>query len=521
MSSNPITRLLTQNRVLQRSLFAPISAMRRVYMPLLMIYFAYGATGITGVAQQFYERQYLKMSPAVFADVAVWIMVPWTIKMVFGQFVDGVAILGSRRRVYVYLGASLVALGYLLLATSAQGMFGASARDAYYVAARILMTCGLVIQDVVADTMSTEVVPRQDADGKPRPAAEVEHDLGMVQVLGRLALMFGLLIAMLIGTQLAEHLTRSQTFYCGLVVPVISVLGAIFVKVDTEEAGEIDWRILGGGVLFGLFTVAMGLAKSRYGATVALFEYASEIVFTISLITVLALLRHTVRDADRHGTRKLALAALVIFAFRATPSVGVGAGWWQMDVLGFDESFTGHLGTISTLLAIVGMWFGSELVTSRPVGQVLAALTVIGALLSVPTIGMYYGLHEWTQAHFGFGARTIALVDTSVGSPFEQLSMIPMLTIVAVNAPAGKRATWFALMASLMNLALNAASLGTKYLNQLFPVERGHYESLGKLMITANIIGLVIPLLVIALVGKYLQANPNPSPALEPSGEPV
>ena len=37
-----------------------------------------------------------------------------------------------------------------------------------------------------------------------------------------------------------------------------------------------------------------------------------------------------------------------------------------------------------------------------------------------------------------------------------QLSMIPLLTLVAIYAPAGHRATWFALMASLMNLALVA-----------------------------------------------------------------
>ena len=57
---------------------------------------------------------------------------------------------------------------------------------------------------------------------------------------------------------------------------------------------------------------------------------------------------------------------------------------------------------------------------------------------------------------FGFGARTIAIIDTATTSPFAQLSMIPLLTLIAIYAPAGHRATWFALMASLMNLALVA-----------------------------------------------------------------
>lgn len=496
--------------ILDRSLLAPIRAMRAVYVPLLMIYFAYGATGITAIAMSFYEREQLTLTPIQLADVSVWVMVPWTIKMVFAQFVDGVTLLGSRRKIYVFIGAFMIAAGYVLLATSASGWFGSS-RDAYYVAARIIMMCGLVLQDVVADTMSTEVVPRLAPDGTPRPADEVAADLGMVQVLGRLALMFGVLIASFVGGLLAEHFAQSTVFFCGLVVPVISVLGAIFVNVEAEEAGEVDARILAGGLGFGVFTVGMGLAK-KYADNWAVFSYATEIVFAVSLIVVLALLRVTVRDVEPTRKRTLALAALVIFVFRAMPGAGAAGGWWQMDVLHFDEAFFGTLATISSFLTIVGMWFGSNAVTKRPVGQVLAALTIISFLLYVPMIGMYYGLHEYTQQHFHFGARTIALIDTSVGSPFEQLSMVPMLTLIAVNAPAGKRATWFALMASLMNLAINAASLGTKYLNQFFSIARDDYGQLGKLMITANAIGLVLPLLVIALVGRYLRGQP-PQPA--------
>ena len=59
--------------------------------------------------------------------------------------------------------------------------------------------------------------------------------------------------------------------------------------------------------------------------------------------------------------------------------------------------------------------------------------------------------------------------------------MIPLLTLIAFYAPAGHRATWFALMASLMNMALVAGQLQTKYLNHVFVVERGDYGELGVL----------------------------------------
>ena len=91
---------------------------------------------------------------------------------------------------------------------------------------------------------------------------------------------------------------------------------------------------------------------------------------------------------------------------------------------------------------------------------------------------------------FGFGARTIAVIDAAAASPFAQLSMIPLLTLIAFYAPAGHRATWFALMASLMNMALVAGQLQTKYLNEIFVVQRGDYSELGSLLIAVAVLGL-------------------------------
>ena len=95
---------------------------------------------------------------------------------------------------------------------------------------------------------------------------------------------------------------------------------------------------------------------------------------------------------------------------------------------------------------------------------------------------------------FGFGAGWIAILDAATASPFTQLSAIPILTLIAFYAPAGHRATWFALMASLVNLATVAGQLQTKYLNHLFVIERGQYGELGALLIVATTIGFVVPI---------------------------
>jgi hypothetical protein len=85
--------------------------------------------------------------------------------------------------------------------------------------------------------------------------------------------------------------------------------------------------------------------------------------------------------------------------------------------------------------------------------------------------------------------------------------MIPVLTLIAVHAPPGRQATWFALVASLMNVALQAGSILSRALNAIFPVERGGYEALSDLVIAATLVGLLLALGAIAALGRWLQPS--------------
>jgi hypothetical protein len=210
------------------------------------------------------------------------------------------------------------------------------------------------------------------------------------------------------------------------------------------------------------------------------------------------------RELDAKSRKAIAYTAIVIFAFRATPGVGDGYFWWTLDVLKFDEAFYGILRQTSAIIGIAAMWLLARQLTEYSVGKVLFWLTVIGLLLSTPTIALYYGIHQWTEAQFGFGARSIALIDAAAASPFVQLSMIPLLTLIAYYAPAGHRATWFALMASLMNLALVMGQLGTKYLNMIFTVQRGEYGELGMVLLAAAALGFLVPMTAIVLFGRRI-----------------
>lgn len=477
---------------LERALLAPIQAFRITYLPLLMVYFAYGALGLVGVAQSFLEKKTLTMSPAELAALGVWLALPWAIKMVFGELVDTVAILGSQRRIYVFIGASLVSLGLVLLAAAAGGWWKGVSVNGLYVAAALLSVIGVVLQDVVADAMSTEVVPRTNPDGTPRAQADIDYDLGMVQALGRLALYAGILATARLAGWLAQHFSYETVFLIGLAVPLISVSGALLVNLEPSETRPTDWRILGGGLGFGAVVVALGIADIPYG---------QEITFAVSLVVIVWMLAQVTAELAPETRQRIVYAALVIFAFRASPGVGPGYSWFTIDKLGFDEAFFGLLNEIGALLGLLAAWFLSDAITRQPVARVLLWLTIAGTMLAIPNLMLVTEAYHWT----GLDARSIAWLDSAAQSPLVQVSMIPLLTLMAIYAPPKHRATWFALMASFMNLALVAGQLQTKYLNLIFPVARGSYAELPMLTVVVTLIALVVPLTAIVTIGKRIR----------------
>jgi BT1 family len=473
----------------------PILGFRLAYLPLVMIYFAYGALGLIDVSRDMWIKERLTLSPAELAGIGVWLSLPWTVKMVFGELVDSVPIFGSQRKAYVLIGAAATASGMLTLAGAAGGWIAFARIDHLYILGALLIVVGTVIQDVVADAMSTEVVSRRDGAGNSLPEKEVRAELGMVQVIGRLALSLGILAVAGLSGWLASVLDRETVFLVGLAVPAVSVIGVLLIRSETSERRPLDWRILGGGAAFGAAILVLALGSVPYN---------QELVFALSMAVICTMLVLVTKELDAKTRRAILFTSIIIFAFRATPSVGDGYFWWTLDELKFDEAFYGTLRQTAAIIAIVAMWLFSKQLTEYSVTKILFWLAVAGTMLSLPNIGLFYGLSHWTEAMFGFGARTIAVVDAATSSPFAQLSMIPLLSLIAFYAPAGHRATWFALMASLMNMALVAGQLQTKYLNEIFVVGRGNYAELGPLLITAALLGLMIPLAAIALFGRRI-----------------
>jgi hypothetical protein len=477
------------------------------YLPPLMVYAAYGVSGLTGIVGTFFVKEYLvELSPAFLAALLFWAGIPWALKMPVGHLVD---LIWRWKALLVWLGAGMVAVSLLImigLINHIDAMSAVMGAKQWFVLSALLAPTGYMIQDSVADAMTVEAVPRVDENGTPYDEATRKSMHTTMQTLGRVALIGGLALVAAANIYLfhgTEDLSREakralygNVYTAALIIPVISVLGVLlhhFLKHarETFEKTRPNWAVLGGSLVFVAITLAVGLGG---------VPYAEEIIFCGSLAIIVFLLWRLARELEPAARNALVATAIVLFLFRAVPGTGDGTTWWMIDVLKFDEGFQARLALIAYALTLVGMFALRGFMAKHSIATIVVVLSVAATLLAAPTIGMYYGLHEWTAKHTGgmVDARVIMMFNTALESPLGQIAMIPMLAWIANSAPAKLKATYFAVMASFSNLALAGSQLGTVYLNRVFVVKRGDYGELGELMITAAVLTLLLPLVAVA-----------------------
>jgi hypothetical protein len=531
---------LTLWRWIDRNILELGRELRLSYLPPLMVYMAAGISSLTGIVGTFFVKDYLNLSIAFLAALSFWMVIPWSLKMVLGHLVD---LLWRWKNWLLFLGASLIAASLLImvgLIGSREAMAAVMPVESWYVLSALLAPIGYVLQDTVADAMTVEAVPRVDDDGQLIDPERRKLMHTTMQTLGRVAIIGGSVFVAVInlyvftGVQQLDEAQKVEKYLhiylISMAIPLISVLGVVLASVLQARAhrkllargisakdahtlltGDIEptkpnWVILGGSFVFVAFTITMGLSQMPYG---------QEIIFVGSLTIVTFLIARLTRDLEPAMRSTLVGTAIVIFVFRAIPSPGPGVTWWMIDELKFDQHFFSLLSLIASILTLLGMFIFRRFMAERSISYVVGTLTLFGTVMALPTIGMYYGLHQWTSAMTGgvVDARFIALVDAALESPLGQVAMIPMLAWIARSAPENLKATYFAVMASFTNLALSLSQLGTKYLNQVFTVTRdvknpvtgivevaANYSQLGSILTTSIVIGLTLPFLAIIFV---------------------
>ena len=508
------------------------------YLPPLMIYVAAGISGLTGIVGTFFVKDYLNLSAAFLAGLGFWAGIPWALKMPLGHLVD---LIWNKKNYMVFVGASLISLSLLImygLIIHTEWMSTILTVETWFVISVLLSPIGYVVQDVVADAMTVEAVPLVDDDGENFSRDEIKLMHTTMQTLGRFAIIGGTVLVALANVILfkgvddleqTEKISLYGSIYIyALIIPIVSVMGiflASFLKSQKrkkliqkgfsgleaeipKEKTEINWWILGGSLVFVIFTLSVGSFR---------LPFAQEIVFLGSMIIILFLMNKLIKELPKDLRLTVVGTAIIIFIFRAMPGPGPGLSWFEIDVLEFNEQFFSVLSLIASVLTLVGIIVLRPFMANNSIAKIIIILSIAGAVLFLPSVGMYYGFHNWTSSITNgvVDAKFIAIFNTALESPLGQVSMIPLLAWIAKNAPAHLKATFFAVFASFTNLALSASSLGTKYLNEIFTITRevkdkvsnailttADYSELGLLLITVTLLTLLFPIIFVNIIQK-------------------
>ena len=521
--------------------FNIISSFRLSFLPPLMIYLAAGVSGLTNIVGLFFVKEYLDLSAAFLAGLGFWAGLPWVLKMPLGHIVD---LIWKFKSILVFFGALIMALSSLImyfLIAHKEEMISVLNAETWFIISTLLAPIGFVLQDVVADALTVEAIPKTDEKGNEIDFKTLKSLNVVMQLLGRVSIISGTLIVSFINlimfsdsSEMSDNekiVTYGKIYLYSLIVPIISIMGVVFSYISSKsrlnkliknglafekafnliypvlKATKPNKSIITGSIIFVIFTLSIGISK---------IPFSQEIVFIGSFLIIVYLLITLSNQLDEVSKRMLIGTAIIIFVFRAMPGVGQGASWFEIDVLKFDQEFLSLLGLIASILTIVGIFVLRPLMEKASMSKLIIILSIAGSIFLLPSLAMFYGIHEITSKITNgiVDARFIAIFNTALESPLGQVSMIPILAWIAQSAPSHLKATFFAVLASFTNLALSASNLGTKYLNQIFIVTRevksktgeittqADYSELGILLLTVLLLTLTLPILATILIRK-------------------
>lgn len=458
-------------------LLLPIKSIQAKYIPLLVVYFTTGLSGLSAVTSTIFFKDAVTLSPAALISLGVYISLPWSIKMVFGSLIDSVKLFGNNRKSYIYFGQFLILLSTLGMVDIASTQYTVEMFGIYIaiLISGLLGTTGTVMSDIVADVMAIELVP----DDHPNKGKEY----GIIQVLSRLSLVTGAVIGAALTGSIATYLSLAAGFATTLICPVIAVIATMIAKVEhTPSLQPMNKLILLGGIGYGIINLIAGSFSG------------TEAVFSFSLLIIGIMLSILIKSSfPKHMIKPFVLAMIAIFLFRVTPGIGPAGTWWYIESLGFDNEFLGLLRLTSTITGFLVLYFLADSITNQSIFKTMLILTSAITLLSIPDILIFYNMIG------GLDPRHVVWLDSAMAGPLASLSMIPLGVLVAQNAPPQQRAVYTSLTASFMNIALVGGDVITKWLNEIFIVSRTDFTQLGELMIYSltistllSMVGLVV-----------------------------
>ncbi|ARV57736.1 folate/biopterin family MFS transporter [Nostocales cyanobacterium HT-58-2] len=392
---------------------------------ILTVYFVQGILGLARLAVSFFLKDELGLSPAQVSAMLGVVILPWTIKPLFGFISDGLPIFGYRRRPYLVLSGILGAISWVSLATIVHTPIAATIAIA-------LSSLSVAVSDVIVDSLVVE-----------RARSESQAEAGSLQSLCWGTLALGGLITAYFSGVLLEHFSTRTVFWITASFPLM--------------VSAIAWLI----------------AESPVSRDASKDENSN--VQSIG---------HQLQQTRKAIAQKaIWLPTAFLFLWQATPTADSAFFFFTTNELHFEPEFLGRVRLVTSVASLVGIWLFQRFLKTVSFRVIFAWSTILSAVLGMTMLLLV----THTNRALGIDDHWFSLGDSLILTVMGQIAHMPVLVLAARLCPQGVEATLFALLMSITNLAgLVSHELGAG-LTYLLGITETNFNALWLLVIITNL----------------------------------
>jgi folate/biopterin transporter len=474
---------------LRQTLFFGVE-MNRETWAICTIYFVEGALGLARLAQSYLLKDELRLGPAELSALTGLLVLPWTIKPLYGFLSDGFPLFGYKRKSYLIAAGLVGGLSYGVLSYQDlwEGLSPAASVTGT-VAALLLSSACIAFSDVVADGMVvtrtreyslSQQQQQQDTDANAN-ADDSAAMAGGLQSLCWGAASLGALLSAYFSGSLLEVLPARAIFGITAVLPFLVALIAV---------GIDETRVV--------------VTTTATATDVAVVDYATnddnrnneepptgdETETTLpdgdGVNAQVALLWQTLRQPS------IWKPTLFLFLWQSTPTADGAFFFFLTNDLQLGPEFLGRVRLVTAAAGLLGVWVYNQYLKRVKIKDILFWSTIASFPLGLLPVLLI------THVNRGWGIPDTMLIygDDVVLAVLGQISFLPTLVLAARLCPPGVEAVLFATLMSIFN---GAGTVGTELgalLTQAAGITDTNFDNLAALTVLCNVTSLW-PLLLI------------------------
>ena len=430
---------------IQKNLFLGIEPTPDI-VAVVTIYFVEGALGLARLAQTYLLKDELHLGPAEMSALTGLLVIPWTIKPLYGFLSDGFPLFGYQRKSYLIAAGIVGSLSYAALGF--QGFWaGLETGTAITgsLAAMMLSSACIALSDVVADGI---VVTKTRESKDPAIAG------GLQSLCWGSAALGGLLSAYFSGS-LIETLSVRGVFSVTAVLPFLVALIALqMTEQPTKKANAAD----------GLVAIAEAQTKS--------------VIEAFKLPTVWK-------------------PTLFLFLWQATPTSDSAFFYFLSNDIGLGPEFMGRVRLVTSFATLGGVFLYNQYLKTARIKDILLWSSIIAVPLGLLPILLVTHLNR----ELGIPDQALIYGDDVALSVLGEIAFLPTLVLAAKLCPPGVEAVLFATLMSIKNFSGTVGTELGALLTKLLGVTESNFDNLSLLIWICNLSSL-LPLFLIGWLDK-------------------